>query len=390
MKSLLRTSFNRDPVAAGWDSSGSYPPGGTGFDGEWSPAGAGARRACLRVRKGLWQSPPLPVVPFRYYRLRFAAQSTQGGAYAFSFLDGQGRLIASDEYNTFEASNGLRTHDVFTQAREDAVSMRVAFVANGGELRIGAAAVSEASADDVLAWSDRLYARLPPVRVDTKPGQFRHLAGPIRKLRCGGALRVLVLGDSIANDQGNSQFPLLIQRLYPGSEIIFLRSVRAATGCTYYRRHVRRYVTAKAPDLVVIAGISHRCDAEAVRHVVEQTRHQMSRAVAFLVLTGAIMQPGHRGQKAGGGRVLSAVERCRRAFEAERRFYAKLELMSRDLRIATLDMRSAWEDYLAGCGRPRAWYQRDPIHANARGKQILGRIVEQCFWTNRRASHDRS
>jgi hypothetical protein len=379
MKSLLQTTFNNEPAAAGWESSGTYPPGGAGFDGEWRPGGAGPRRACLCVRKGLWQSPPLPVTPFRYYRLRFAAQAAQGGAYAFRYWDGQGRLIASDEYNTFEVADGWRTHNVFTQARENAASLRVAFVAPGGEVRVGALEVSEATAGDVLAWSDRLYASLPPVRLASAPGQVRHLDAPIRKLRRGGALRVLVLGDSIANDLGNSQFHLLIQRFYPGSEIVFHRSVRAATGCTYYRRHVRRYVTANAPDLVVIAGISHRCEAGAVRHVVEQTRQQMGRAVAFLVCTGAIMQPGYGRRKAGGAGTLSDEERVRRAFEAERRFYAELESMSRDLRIATLDLRSAWEAYLAGCGRARSWYQRDSIHANARGKQILGRIVAQCF-----------
>ncbi len=334
---------------------------------------------CFQTSHGLWQTPLQPVRPLAYYRLRFQAQAVAGGCYAVCFYDARGKVLTSDEYSTFEASATWTRRSVFTQAREDASAMRVFFIANTGEIRIEALEIVEAGAEEVLAWSDRLYATLPPVRVEAAPGQFRHLAAPIRKLQRGGKLRVLVLGDSIANDMGNSQFHLLIQRLYPGSELILLRSIRAATGCTYYRRHVRRYVTAKAPDLVVIAGISHRHDAEAVRHVVEQTRQQMEAPVAFLVLTGAIKVPGPHVPRPSHGRGISDEERRRRATEAERRFYDELTAMQDELGIATLDMRSVWEQYLAACGRPRAWYQRDRIHANARGKQILGRIVEPCF-----------
>lgn len=379
MKSLLRTNFSSDPLVAGWDTSSSYPPGGRGFEGEWRPAGEGFSRACVRARKGLWQSPPLPVEPFRYYRLRCTAQAAQGGAYAFSFWDSRGRPIASDEYNTIAASTHWRTHDVFTQAREDAASMRVALISSGGELCVSAASVLQATAEEVLAWSDRLYAKLPPVQVGAARSQFRHLAGPFRTLQRGGSLRVLVLGDSIANDLSNSQFHLLIEQFYPGSKITLLRSVRAATGCTYYRQHVRRYVTAKAPDLVIIAGISHRCNAGAVRHVIEQTRQEMGSPVAFLALTGAIKVPGPTVLRPFRGRGIEDEERRRRAIEAERAFYAELAAMRDELRFADLDLRSVWEDYVEDCGRPRSWYQRDPIHANARGKQILGRIVAQCF-----------
>jgi hypothetical protein len=327
----------------------------------------------------VWQTPLLSVRPLAYYRLRFHAHAVAGGSYAFSFYDVRGNMLASDEYNPFESSATWARREVFTQAREEAAAMRVSFIAGSGEVRLGAVQVTETTVDEVLAWSDRLYAKLPPVQVGTVRGQFRHLAGPIRLLRRGGTLRLLVLGDSIANDLSNSQFHLLIDRLYPGSTVTLLRSVRAATGCTYYRRHVRRYVTDKAPDLVVIAGISHRCDAEAVRHVVEQTRQQMDRPVAFLVLTGAIKVPGPVVLRSFRRRGVSDEERRRRAAEAERVFYAELAAVRDELGIATLDMRNVWESYVAGRGRPRSWYQRDPIHANARGKQILGRIVARCF-----------
>jgi hypothetical protein len=43
--------------------------------------------------------------------------------------------------------------------------------------------------------------------------------------------------------------------------------------------------------------------------------------------------------------------------------------------VEYLDLRGAWEAYLTASPRPRAWYQRDAVHANTRGKQILGRIL---------------
>lgn len=50
-----------------------------------------------------------------------------------------------------------------------------------------------------------------------------------------------------------------------------------------------------------------------------------------------------------------------------------------ELGIATLDMRTVWDDCITTCAQPRQWYQRDEVHANARGKQIMARIDEHCF-----------
>jgi hypothetical protein len=60
-------------------------------------------------------------------------------------------------------------------------------------------------------------------------------------------------------------------------------------------------------------------------------------------------------------------------------YYAKLQELGEELGVATFDLRSVWETYLAGSGHPRPWYRRDVIHANNRGKQILGRAMEQYF-----------
>ena len=40
-----------------------------------------------------------------------------------------------------------------------------------------------------------------------------------------------------------------------------------------------------------------------------------------------------------------------------------------------LDMTAHWGQYIRESGRELEWFKRDPVHANARGGQILGRIL---------------
>ncbi len=375
----LFTDFQTNPLHGGWESSGSYPTGNGIFDGEWDQSSEGSGQSYLRVRRGLWQTPLLPVHPFAYFRLRFSARTTQTGFYAVRFFDAKGNELISDEHNAFEASETWQTHEVFTQAREEATAMRVAFIAGASAVVLSDVTVSEATAAEALAWNDALYATLPPVRIPLATNRWQHLDEIRATLERGGALRLLVLGDSIANDMANSLFHLLLQRHYPGSAITLIRSIRGATGCEFYQHLVRKYVTDKRPDLVIIAGISHQADAAAIRSVVNQTRKLTGNPVPFLVLTGAIMEPGANRHADPDGMPLSAQEAHQAALAHERHFFTELEAMRAELGIATLDMRSLWEDYLFTCGQPRAWYQRDRIHANARGKQIMGRILEQFF-----------
>ena len=61
------------------------------------------------------------------------------------------------------------------------------------------------------------------------------------------------------------------------------------------------------------------------------------------------------------------------------KFYAQLVEVRDARRFATLDLRTAWEDYVRRSPRPREWYKRDSVHANLRGKQVMGRIVARYF-----------
>lgn len=61
------------------------------------------------------------------------------------------------------------------------------------------------------------------------------------------------------------------------------------------------------------------------------------------------------------------------------RFPERIERLAREEGVAWLNLRAAWNAALRGSPRPEAWFLRDEIHANCRGKQILARILERHF-----------
>ena len=58
-------------------------------------------------------------------------------------------------------------------------------------------------------------------------------------------------------------------------------------------------------------------------------------------------------------------------------FRARLERAVGEEKVALLDMRVAWNDFVRQSPPPLAWYMRDAIHANSRGKQVLGEILRR-------------
>ena len=373
---MLETGFETDPVRDGW-RTGVF--GGPLFAGDWVETNAWRGRHCLAVRAGLWESPALPVEPFAYYRVSFAYKAVKPGFRLVRYSDAAGNQLVADDHDILDPSPDWTVGEFWTQAREGSASMRAAFGASGAEVFVDGVRIERATSRQVLSAADRLYGTLPPLRCVPEPDRWKRLPRTRQLLDEGKPLRVLLLGDSIANDIGNSLFDALIESMYPGAQITLLRSIRPGTGCVYYREHVKEYVIDKEPDLVVIAGISHDCDPAAMRSVAEQTRQAAKKPVDFLVMTGAVIEPGMSSQWKSKGLDCPPVAVRQQAVVAEARFYAELVSIRDEVPWATLDMRTIWEDYLAHSPWPRQWYQRDFVHANARGKQILGRILQEFF-----------
>ncbi len=213
---------------------------------------------------------------------------------------------------------------------------------------------------------DAAYATIPPVQFAPEKGRWRNLAGVRRKLLKGGPLTIVNLGDSIVNDAWRSGWGLLLQRRYPKCAITSWIVVRGSTGCWWYRDNgrVERYVTAKAPDLVVIGGISQRDDIDSIREVIRQIRAGCKADI--LLMTGPF------------GTVDPREASWQPDIDPKGADYrAKLKALAAELRTGFLDLAGAWGVYIRQSGKELDWFKRDVVHANERGEQILGRIIER-------------
>jgi len=364
---LLETDFEADPVAAGWTLAA--PPGAVA-EGAWADGGAAGSR-CLLVRAGYWESPPAPVEPLAYYRVRFRSQATGRGRWSAVFTDADGDPLAAACLDSIYAPTHWDATEVCIRAHAEAVEVRLRFEATGTPVAIDDVELVPAGADEVAEWADAVYATLPPLAYEPPADRHRHLPRTMAALAAGEPLRVVVLGDSIANDLSHSLFEVLVARRWPGAAMRVVTSVRGGAGCEFYREgdRLRESVLRHGPDLVIIAGISHGCDAEAVRDCVRQIRAAGDADV--WVLSGAVcsLERMREDMLRRTGLPEAVVA------EVFRGWPESLAAMCAEEKVEYLDLRGAWEAYLAGSPRPRAWYQRDAVHANTRGKQVLGRIL---------------
>jgi hypothetical protein len=159
-------------------------------------------------------------------------------------------------------------------------------------------------------------------------------------------------------------------RRYPACKITKITSVRGSTGCWYYAREnrVREWVLNHQPDLVVIGGISNRDDAGSVQSVVQQLR-AAKKDIEIMLVTPVF-----------GSAKTPYNQAWTYAIDAEKyRFRADLRDIARTHGCAFFDMTAEWGRYVRASGYDVGWFMRDGVHANDRGKQILGRLLEIWF-----------
>jgi hypothetical protein len=190
------------------------------------------------------------------------------------------------------------------------------------------------------------------------------------RLRDGGELRMVLLGDSIMGNTSASSFELLLMRDHPKCKINKIASLRSATGCTYYRdeNRVQDYVLKHRPDLLVIGGISNRGDAEAVRSVVRQVRAQKPET-EVLLLTPVF----------GSTRDEHIRTFTREIDTTKSNFRFNMQKVAAEEQCAFFDMTSPWWTYIQESGKTYGWFMGDAVHANDRGCQIIGRLLDIWF-----------
>lgn len=217
---------------------------------------------------------------------------------------------------------------------------------------------------------DKIYSQIPPVRYNPPADRWKNLPRTKEYLSKDGNFNVVMLGDSIVNDTSRSCWNLLIERRYPKCKIEKITSVRGSTGCWWYKEpgRVKKFVLDQEPALVIIGGISHRDDIDSIRDVIRQIKAELDADI--LLMTGAF------------GRVDPRNDKQWQKISDPNNFseYRKgLEQLAHQTGAAFLDMEAAWAGYIRNSGKDLDWFKRDPIHANERGEQILGHILESYF-----------
>ena len=371
---LLESDFRGQAAAAGWQGS----PAPDAYAGESVTLAGDPDEHGVRILKGILSSPRIPVAPFGYYRLRALARGPEGGHCAVSFLDADGKEIIADDYDSIDASPTWRPYELcfrgHAAARHARIHLRRDYNrTDSAPLEVKNLRVEEITGTEAAAWAAELAAACPVVSFEPAADRWQHLPKSLAKLAAGERLRIVMLGDSICNDTSNGLYETLLMERYPGARIEVVTNVRGGTGCRYYKddNRVQSYVLGDRPDLVIIAGISHGYDVEAIRSVVRQIRAGSD--CEILVMTGAIarrdvIEPAFVKEKS------AAV-----ALDMMERFPGDLAAMCREEGVEFFDMRRAWDAYVQQSYRPVEHFLRDPIHANSRGKAVLGRILGLYF-----------
>ncbi len=322
-----------------------------------------------------WSGEPFAVDPDGYYRVVLVSRSAEHGHAALIYSDAAGQTLVADNYDRIGAADDWTAAIAYVRPPPAAVTARLKLAAGGDtafdmrEARVDRA--SEAEAGD---WVAGVLGRLPPIAAGADEGAGSGLSQTRRRLAAGVPLRAVFLGDSIMNDIGNGLPGLQIRRRCPGAAVTVISSVRGSSGCPVYQQEgqVREAVLNHAPDLVVIGGISHNYDIDAIRSVIRQIRAVP--AVEILVMTGAV-----RPETETRERLLQTEPSLVAAAERVRAFARGLAALPREEGVAVFDLRRAWDRWLAASGYPAAVFMRDAVHANRVGKLVLGALVAEAI-----------
>lgn len=364
-----------------------------GADFQWVPGDGEAAEfwrgegALPRMEAGQWESPRIEVEPGAYYRISFRSKGERGAFWGALFEDADAEPIIADSHDSVDPGVagdwGAQTAVVRTAAEAHSLFLRFHSVAGG--YSFDALTVERVSREEARIEIDQWASELPLIAFFPPADRAERLPRTTRTLLDGGKLRMVMLGDSICNDTSQSIFELLIMDALPGVEVEVITSVRGSTGAPWYQEagRVETYVLRHNPDLVVLAGISHSYDVEAMRSVIRQVREGSDAEI--LVLNDSVTPHDQMRRRAFSAAYMMRLYRnhdeakVRREISQRIRdvelFPHRLRRMCQEEDVAFFDIRSAWDDYILRSGVPEKMLLRDAIHANRLGKQVAGRLL---------------
>ncbi|MDX1964706.1 MAG: SGNH/GDSL hydrolase family protein [Pirellulales bacterium] len=220
-----------------------------------------------------------------------------------------------------------------------------------------------------LVETAKAAAALPPLAYTPPADHWAQLPLTREILKNGGELRIVMLGDSIVNDTARSNWTFHLNDLYPNVKIIKYTVVRGSTGCKWYRAagRVAHYVTDLQPHLVMIGGISHGDDTDAILDVIQQIR--AVRPTDIVLMTGPFGTVDPRD-----------AEQWKSISDAPADSYrARLAKLAAEEKCEFVDLQRAWGEFIRAGEKPVTDYKRDEVHANRAGEAVLGQILIKYF-----------
>lgn len=212
--------------------------------------------------------------------------------------------------------------------------------------------------------------KLPPMTYVPPAGRFAYIPETMRRLREGGDLTIVMLGDSIVNDTASSRFEELLMKRYPKCRIRKVVSVRGSTGCDWYAQEnrVQDWALRYKPDLMFVGGISHRPDPSKMRDVVRQIRAAKP-DTEFLLVTPVFGSEGNSWNRDWTPEIDHAKPNWR----------AIIEKIAAEEKCAFFDMTGPLGVFIRDSNIARGAFMRDVVHSNDRGKAVLGELLDRWF-----------
>ncbi|MFA6931976.1 MAG: SGNH/GDSL hydrolase family protein, partial [Lentisphaeria bacterium] len=274
---------------------------------------------------------------------------------------------------------------------KNAEYIQFAFQSSGG-IEVTDFSAVRTSPDAAAKWCDEVLAELPPYFFEPDSGLNGTLPKTAEAFRTGKPWRIVMLGDSIQNDTYTSCFEALVLRDFPDARPEFFISVRGGTGCWYYHspEHFKQYVTEEKPDLLLIGGSSNICketpqnSMACIGEVIEMAKVFGCEVALLSPPKAEDWRPQPSALAAFFRSVLFLEEPIpvwNETMRYQRGLPGLLWSIYRDTAekhgVPFFNMTVPTADYLARSGKPIGWFNRDSVHNNDRGKQILGRTLQK-------------
>lgn len=357
--------FQTDPLKAGWTYTPSEANGKMVFI---------ASEGFYPDKGGKLTSPAIPCTDnrFQYYRISFKSKAEAREYWCVFFQDKDGKDVIADIYASFYPSTNFVNNVVCIRGRESATAFTMNFQATK-RIEIRDLKIEAIDGAGVCDRSDKLYASIPPLKWTPPTNRLARIPNFMKKLKAGGKLRIVMLGDSIINDTNNSLWDALLMRMYPQAEIQIIPSVLGSTGCWKYREepYFKTYVADQKPDLLMIGGISHQSNSLAIKEVIEMTKKQVG---CDIILMSGPMGADTRPHVEG-----DMTTPLPKGTYGGNPFNEVLRTLADEQNIEFIDMNTIWYSYLYASEKPFEFFHRDILHADDRGKQVLGRVLEAYF-----------